>query len=223
MKAPPSDVSADLGTIRHAWPDRLFHWCMAVAVFVLLFSSLLPVVGVKFDWVPWHWVAGVCLSGLLLLHIIRAVFVQGVGTMWPSLHDFQAIFRSAHERQTQAKEDRAIDGPSADTVAKYDIYQKMYHWSVAVVVMALNFTGLLMLAKLDTPLWDRNPGLLTDLQWGYIYVAHGLTTLMLIFFVIVHVYFAILPEHRRLLRAMLVGTQTSSDKDAPARFEGQRQ
>ena len=46
---------------RHAAVDRVFHWLTAVAVLVLMGTGLLPVVGVKFDWVPIHWIAGVLL------------------------------------------------------------------------------------------------------------------------------------------------------------------
>ena len=41
-------------------PARLFHWVMAAAMFVLLFTAFLPVSGVQFPWVTWHWMAGSC-------------------------------------------------------------------------------------------------------------------------------------------------------------------
>jgi hypothetical protein len=63
----------------------------------------------------------------------------------------------------------------------------------------------MMLAKIDTTFWNRNPALLSDLTWGWVYVAHGLAAAALLFLVILHVYFAVLPEHRKYLSAMLRG------------------
>lgn len=173
--------------VRHKWPDRLFHWSMAVAVLVLLFSAFLPIVGIEFDWIPWHWIAGACLSVIIFFHILRALFVQGLGTMLPRGHDFK---RGGYARHSESK---------------YDIYQKGYHWFVATVILALIITGIPMLLKLDTVFWDRNPSLLSDLQWGYVYVAHGIASLGLIFLVLLHIYFNFLPEHRVLLVSMITG------------------
>lgn len=181
---------------RHAWPDRLFHWCMALTVLVLLLSAFGPIAGVKFDWVPWHWISGVCLSALVFAHIIRAVFMQGLSAMLPTADDLRALLG---RRVRHAGEE-----------PKYDVFQKCYHWTTALVVGSLVGTGIAMLIKLDTPLWNRNPGVLTDLQWGYVYVTHGIASLLLIFFTIMHVYFALLPEHRHLLRQMIRGGNNSS-------------
>ena len=179
--------SAVTSEVRHKWLDRLFHWSMALVVLVLLFSALLPIVGVEFDWVPWHWIAGACLSVIVVFHILRALFVQGIGNMLPRSHDFQ---RGGFSRYTESK---------------YDIYQKGYHWAVAFVILTLIITGIPMLLKLDTVFWDRNPSLLTDLQWGYVYVVHGVASLALIFLVMLHFYFNALPEHRVLLVSMITG------------------
>ena len=43
---------------RHSLTARLFHWIMAAAMFTLLFTAFLPRVGVQFDWVTYHWIAG---------------------------------------------------------------------------------------------------------------------------------------------------------------------
>ena len=173
--------------VRHKWPDRLFHWSMALAVLVLLFSAFLPIVGIEFDWVPWHWISGAGLSLIILLHILRSLFVQGIGTMLLRSHDFK---RGGYARHTDSK---------------YDIYQKGYHWAVAFVILALIITGIPMLLKLDTVFWDRNPSLLSDIQWGYVYVVHGVASLALIFLVMLHLYFNFLPEHRVLLVSMISG------------------
>ena len=47
---------------RHSLTARLFHWVMALAMFALVFTAFLPKVGVRFEWVTYHWIAGVLLT-----------------------------------------------------------------------------------------------------------------------------------------------------------------
>ena len=173
--------------VRHQWPDRAFHWLMAVLVVVLLGTAFFPVLGVAFNWVPIHWMAGVLLILAVLFHLYRVFFVHGVSAMTPARGDLRA----------------ALGREVSD--AKYDLGQKLYHWSIAFVVIVLAATGAAMLARIDTPLWNRDPSILSEQVWGLVYSLHGATAMLLIFFFILHVYFAFLPEHRRLLIAMAVG------------------
>ena len=39
---------------RHSLAARLFHWIMAAAMFVLLFTAFLPKTGIPFNWVTYH-------------------------------------------------------------------------------------------------------------------------------------------------------------------------
>ena len=179
---------------RHQWPDRLFHWLMAVLVVVLLGTAFFPVLGVAFNWVPIHWMAGVLLTFAVLFHLYRVFFVHGVSTMTPARGDLRA----------------ALGREVSD--AKYDLGQKLYHWSIAFIVIVLVATGAVMLAKIDTPLWNRDPSILSERTWGLVYSLHGAASMLLIFFFILHVYFAFLPEHRRLLFAMTFGGSGSERK-----------
>src|SRR5271154_2004115 len=47
---------------RHSLVARIFHWVMAAAMFTLLFTAFLPKVGVQFNWVTYHLIAGVVLT-----------------------------------------------------------------------------------------------------------------------------------------------------------------
>src|SRR5207247_9757329 len=67
---------------RHNLTARLFHWTMAAAMFVLLLTAFLPVVGVKFAWVQWHWIAGLVLTGSILFHIVHASFWLDFWSIW---------------------------------------------------------------------------------------------------------------------------------------------
>ena len=62
-----------------------------------------------------------------------------------------------------------------------------------------------MMAKVDTPWWNRNPYILADDTWGVIYVAHDAGSIALIALIMTHLYFAARPEKRWLTLAMLRG------------------
>ena len=182
------------GSVRHQFPDRLFHWVMAVAVIVLGATAFLPMIGVRFVWVPIHWWSGIVLTLAILFHLYRVLFVHGVKDMVPGTDDVSEVLRDI----------RNADHKGLST-AKYDAFQKSYHWLAAIVVLVLTVTGLLMLAKIDTMFWNRNPAILTDQNWGIVYVIHGIAALAVFFLVIVHTYFGLLPQHRAFLISMLRG------------------
>ena len=77
--------------------------------------------------------------------------------------------------------------------------------AAAYLVSAVVASGLLMLLKIDTPLWRRNPYVLANEDWGLIYVVHGYAAMALITMVMIHIYFAIRPDEWRLTRSMFRG------------------
>jgi Prokaryotic cytochrome b561 len=85
---------------RHSLVARLFHWTMAVAMFVLLFTGFLPKVGVQFNWVTYHWIAGTVLTISILFHIVHASFFLD---SLPELHG-KIRRSSAKVRQVPARE-----------------------------------------------------------------------------------------------------------------------
>lgn len=187
---------------RHAAVDRVFHWLTALAVLVLLGTGLLPVVGVKFDWVAIHWVAGVLLVLLVLFHIVRALGWQRIRCLWISAGEF-----------------------SAKRVGKYSVAQKLMHHAMTLMVLAASITGVLMLAKVDTPFFERNPYLFSGATWGVIYVVHGFAALAAVTLVIIHVYFGLIPENRMYLRAMIRGWVTREElltRHDPNRWPGRK-
>ena len=58
---------------RHLLTDRIYHWLMAASVLSLMGTAFLPIIGWKFEWVSLHWVTGVVLAVLVLIHIVRAL------------------------------------------------------------------------------------------------------------------------------------------------------
>ena len=72
---------------RHSFMARMFHWVMAASMFTLLFTAFLPIVGVKFAWVQWHWMAGLVLTGSIIYHIIHATFFLDFWSIWVGPND----------------------------------------------------------------------------------------------------------------------------------------
>jgi len=191
--------------VRHALPDRLFHWVSAVCVLTLLGTAFLPILGLEFGWVTTHWVTGLVLMAAVLFHVVRALVRWTFGRMWIGAADF----RDALAIVGATLRHRAL----AQKVGKYSVAQKAIHHAFAVVVLTTLVTGGFMLARIDTPWWQRNPYLLADGTWGVIYVLHGLAALMLVTMVMMHVYFALRPEKLKFMRAMLKGWITRQEFD----------
>jgi len=189
--------------IRHAFADRMFHWITAACVLILLGTAFLPILGVEFAWVNIHWITGLVLTVALAFHTVRALFWQRVRDIWigaADLRDAAAIVRNTFgARGAEPKP------------GKYSFAQKLIHHAFAVVVLTTVVTGALMLLRIDTPWWRRNPYVLAEASWGIIYVLHGLAALLLITMVMTHVYFALRPEKLLFTRSMIVGWITRDE------------
>jgi cytochrome b subunit of formate dehydrogenase len=76
---------------------------------------------------------------------------------------------------------------------------------IVLAGLAVAATGILMMSRVRTPLFTRNPYLLGDTAWGFTYVMHGLAGVGLVGLVIAHVYFALRPEKWWITKSMLLG------------------
>jgi formate dehydrogenase subunit gamma len=192
--------------VRHAVPDRVLHWVAAACVLTLLGTAFLPIVGIEFGWVTVHWMAGLVLAAAVLYHVAR-VFVRG---SWRSMGVGRADAADVVDAANAARK-RTLP---ARRPGKYSVAQKLIHHAFTVVLLTTIVTGGLMLLRIDTPWWQRNPYLLADETWGIVYVLHGLAALVLITMVMLHVYFALRPEKLKFTRAMILGWITRSEFDA---------
>ena len=102
-------------------------------------------------------------------------------------------------------------GPLPGKPGKYKILQKLYHLAIALIVLSIVASGLLMLLKIDTPLWRRNPYWFDSATWGAIYSVHGFASMGLVTFVMIHIYFALRPEEWWLTRSMFRGYVTGKE------------
>jgi cytochrome b subunit of formate dehydrogenase len=176
---------------RHARIDRWFHWVTAATMTALLVTGLMPVVGIRIPWVEVHSQAGLLLTAAVLLHIVRAVFFQGLRAMHLRLRDLREL--------------------SGARPGKYSLPQKLMHlgWTVAVLI-AIG-TGIPLLKKAGAPFFVRDPYVFPLKTWGQLTVLHDLATLLAVFLILVHVYFGLLPEKRMYLRSMVRGWVTREE------------
>jgi formate dehydrogenase subunit gamma len=190
--------------IRHHLIDRIFHWTMAVTVLVLLGTAFLPIAGFKFPWVVAHWIAGIVLAAIVTVHIVRALIWQDRAQMNIGAGDIKRSLQSV-------KWNLRMAAAAPDKGGKYPILQKLYHHGIAVLVLTLIGTGALMMVRIDTPLWPRDPYLLAAKTWGWIFVVHDIAAIALLAMIVVHIYFAVRPEKLWVTRSMLLGWITRGE------------
>lgn len=170
--------------IRHKLVDRLFHWFFAISILTLLFSGLLPVFGFEASLIVIHWLTGIILTVLLLVHICRSVFWKKLSRIWFSHSDLN--FK------------RGKPG-------KYSLAQKMMHQFISLLTIVGIITGIIMMIRIDTPLFERDPYWLNADTWGLVYFIHGLVALLFVSTLMLHIYFSLRPESRMYLRSMFKG------------------
>jgi formate dehydrogenase subunit gamma len=199
-----NDVPATVAAIpdrvpRHSFVARAFHWVMAISMFALLITAFLPKVGVKFDWVTYHWIAGLVLSASVIFHIVHASFWLDFWSIWPDSIDL----RDARRRMMRAF---GKDAPPPDRFAKYPLENKFYHFVILCSGLAVIASGLFMMKRVNTfGIFSRNPYVFGDMTWGMMYVLHGLAGVGLIALIMVHVYFGIRPEKLPITKSMIFG------------------
>lgn len=183
---------------RHSAVARSFHWVMAASMFTLLFTAFLPKVGVQFDWVTYHWIAGAVLTVAVVFHIFHASFFLDFWSIWPDKIDL----RDAGRRMRRFL---GRPAPPPERFAKYPLENKLYHLAIIAAGLSAIVTGVFMMSRVRTVFFPRNPYLFGDMTWGMIYVLHGLAGVGLIALIMVHVYFGIRPEKRPITKSMIFG------------------
>ena len=172
--------------MRHESIDRLFHWVMAISILVLIFTGVAPIIGLRIAWLDIHWISGLILTFVVLLHIVRSLFWQDFKSMILGPRDFGEPFDSANKP------------------GKYSFEQKGMHWAVTVVAGAVIVTGGMMFMQIDSPFWERTNSMPED-TLGLVFLLHGLSTLALVALAATHIYFALRPEKIFYTRSMVSG------------------
>jgi len=182
---------------RHSLTARLFHWVMAAAMFTLLLTAFLPIAGVKFAWVTWHWMAGLVLATSIAFHIVHASFFLDFWSIWVGPKDIQEF-----KAELMREFGHDVPGPKP---GKYPLGNRLYHLAQVVSGLLVIGTGFVMMNRVRTPFLTRNPYLFSDFTWGLTYVGHGLAGVAMVGLVIAHVYFAVRPEKWWITKAMIFG------------------
>lgn len=182
---------------RHSFVARMFHWVMAFSMLSLLFTAFLPIVGVKFAWVEWHWMAGILLTSSIMFHIVHASVFMDFWSIWVGPKDIP-------ELKGEMMREFGVDVPGPKP-GKYPLGNRLYHMAVVVAGLVVVFSGVLMMWRVQTGIVTRNPYLMSDVTWGVTYVAHGLMGVGFVGLVIAHIYFALRPEKLWITKAMVFG------------------
>jgi cytochrome b subunit of formate dehydrogenase len=183
--------------VRHSGPARLFHWVMAAAMLTLLFTAFLPIAGIRFAWVTWHWMAGLVLTASILFHIIHATVWLDFWSIWVGPKDIPEL-----KAEVMRELGHDVPGPKP---GKYPLGNRLYHLAIVIAALVVTVSGLFMMVRVRTPFFTRNPYLFSDNTWGLTYVAHGMAGVGLVGLVIAHVYFAVRPEKWWITRSMILG------------------
>jgi len=182
---------------RHSGAARLFHWVMAAAMFTLLLTAFLPIAGIQFAWVTWHWVAGLVLTASIVFHIVHATFWMDFWSIWVGPKDIPEL-----KAEVLRELGHDVPGPKP---GKYPLGNRLYHLAIVVTAVVVTISGLFMMVRVRTPFFTRNPYLFSDDTWGLTYVAHGMAGVALVGLVIAHVYFAVRPEKWWITNSMIFG------------------
>lgn len=199
LEAERKDLPAHI--TRHSFVARMFHWVMAFAMLALLFTAFLPIVGVQFAWVEWHWMAGILLTASIMFHIVHATFFMDFWSIWVGPKDIPEV--KIELAREFGRED--LPGPRP---GKYPLGNRLYHLVVMVAGLVVVATGVLMMWRVRTNIVPRDPYIMSDVTWGLTYVGHGLMGVGFVGLVIAHIYFALRPEKLWVTKAMLFGTIT---------------
>jgi cytochrome b subunit of formate dehydrogenase len=183
---------------RHSLTARLFHWIMATSMIALLITAFLPKVGVQFNWVVYHWIAGLVLTASILFHVIHSTFFLDFWSIWPDKTDLI-------DAKNRTLRFFGKDAPLPSKFAKYPLENKLYHGSVMLAGLAVIATGLFMMKRVETGVFIRNPYLFSDMTWGMMYVLHGLAGVGFIALTIMHVYMGLRPEKLPITKSMIFG------------------
>ena len=147
MEAAHADLPRRI--VRHSLAARMFHWVMAAAMFTLLLTAFLPIAGVRFAWVTWHWSAGLVLTASILFHIIHATVWLDFWSIWVGPRDLPEL-----KAEVLREFGHDVPGPRP---ASTPLGNRLYHLAIVVAALTVVASGLFMMVRVQTPFLTRNP------------------------------------------------------------------
>src|SRR6202167_1609642 len=143
---------------RHSLAARMFHWVMAASMFTLLFTAFLPKVGIRFNWITYHWIAGTVLTFSVVFHIFHASFWLDFWSIWPDRIDIT-------DARNRILRFMGRPAPPPRKFAKYPLENKLYHAAIIAAGLSAIVTGVFMMSRVRTIFFSRNPYLSSDMTW----------------------------------------------------------
>lgn len=208
--APSEDELTRLGegmperVVRHTLVTRLSHWVLAIAVLVLLVTAFVPILGLQFPWVTFHWIAGLVLAAYTVFHAVHAAAKHSMGSMW---------LRAQDMRETLERFRHSLGRPVPEPAkpGKWALENKAFHHLTAIAGVVVVVTGILMMVRIRTPFWEAHPYFLTDGTWALVFVLHGLGAVGFVGLIMAHVYFAVRPDKLWITWSMILGWISAKD------------
>ena len=148
----------------------------------------------------YHWIAGIVLTVSVIYHLFHATFWLDFWSIWPDQQDIEDASRRLRRALGTA-------APAPRKFGKYPLENKLYHLVILCAGLAVIGTGVLMMNRVQTPFFTRNPYLFgfSDMTWGWMYVLHGLAGVALVALIMAHIYFAVRPEKLFITKSMIFG------------------
>jgi cytochrome b subunit of formate dehydrogenase len=131
-----------------------------------------------------HWIMAISVLVLLVTGVLPII---GIEFAWLTVHWIAGLVLTA-----------AVLLHTLRSVFQKDLM------SISISASDLKDSGLFMFAMIDTPWWDRTNSL-SESTLGWMFFAHGLSTLALIALIVFHLYFTLRPEKLFYLRSMIRG------------------
>ena len=210
--------------------QRTMHWVIGVGSALLFFTGL-PVYLAQFLVTPsvatplffYYWGFQVFVWRTFHIYLALAlVCVVAVHALWDS-YRMKALRRMKMSRADfteQWSRARNFFGFSSrqgyhQPTTKYDVFQKAFHWTLLALGAFLLISGLLMWEALT---WHGVPLFIVLDRWNnwfmdsFMRTGHLVAAMLFAGMVVLHTYFALLPQNRPLLRSMTLGAGAKSKR-----------
>lgn len=191
---------------RHGKSARISHWILAVAIFALLITAFVPMLGLQFPWVTIHWIAGVVLAVYIVYHTVDTIVRLSWGEMWIGFREIGEAFSRTRDFFSRTEDPAKRPG-------KWGTENKVFHHMTALAGLGVVVTGILMMGRVDTWFWGADPYRwgVSDADWGVVFVIHGVTAVGFIGLLMAHLYFAFRPDKFWITKSMFRGWITKEE------------
>jgi cytochrome b subunit of formate dehydrogenase len=193
-KLPP-----DARIVKYELGARLYHWGNILFVFGLAISGMAlfrpPSLG-RGPWLLIHEAFGVAFIAGLVLHTIVAPLCGEAHTMWFERRDWRDLRMIVGNFVGSTRE--------YPVFGNYDPWQKLYHAFIALLSVALVFSGACLMINAQVWATFSHPWM-RDMR-----LVHDLSAFMFLAIIVGHIYFGLIRANWPELVAMVTGSISGS-------------